>query len=107
MDLAIESPTVSAKARCEFVINFFSDEVKYFDAVNHFIRERRPVRCDYRGIVFAGFARRVLLLVPSGTPHYILRILGLLSTGLRSQHRASSGADRSYTSSDSRVREEL
>jgi len=25
MDLAIESPTVGAKARREFVINFFSD----------------------------------------------------------------------------------
>jgi hypothetical protein len=107
MDLAIESPTVSAKARREFVINFFSDEVKYFDAINHFIRERRPVRCDYRGIVFAGFARRILLLAPSGTPHYILRILGRLSTRLSSQDGASSSSERSYAGSDSRVGEKL
>ena len=61
MDLAIESPTVSAKAWCEFVINFFSDEVKYFDARNDFIGERRSVRGDYWSIVFARFTGRILL----------------------------------------------
>jgi hypothetical protein len=61
MDLTVESPTVSAKARREFVINFFSNEVKYFDASNHFIRERRPVRSDYWSIIFARFTRRILL----------------------------------------------
>ena len=44
MNLAIESPTVSAKATREFMINFFSDQVKYFDSIDYLIRERRSVR---------------------------------------------------------------
>jgi hypothetical protein len=82
MDLAIESPTVSAKARREFVINFFSNEVKYFDASNHFIRERRPVRCDYWSIVFARFTGRILLAICLRIPPDILGTSGRLPTWL-------------------------
>jgi hypothetical protein len=63
MDLAIESPTISAKSWRELVINLFSDEVKHFDASHHFIRECRPVRRDYGSIVFARFTGRILLSV--------------------------------------------
>ena len=36
MNLAIESPAMSAKSWREFVINFFSDQMEYFDASRHF-----------------------------------------------------------------------
>jgi hypothetical protein len=71
MDLAVESPTVSAQARREFVINFFSNQVKHFDAPNHFIRERRPVRCNDRSVIFAGLARRVFLANPRRVPNAV------------------------------------
>jgi hypothetical protein len=92
MDLAIKSPTVGAKARREFVINFFSNEVKYFDASNGFVRERRPVRCDYRGIVFSRFTRRILLAIFWRIPRDILGTFGRLPKMLCSLHRASNSA---------------
>jgi hypothetical protein len=39
MNLAVESPTISAEAGCKLVIHFFSNEMKHFDAFDHFIRE--------------------------------------------------------------------
>jgi hypothetical protein len=78
MDLAIKSPTISAKARREFVINFFGDEVKHFDASNDFVRERRPVRCDYWSIVFARFTGRILLPICWRIPPDILGTFGRL-----------------------------
>src|ERR1700756_608900 len=81
--------------------------MKHFGTSHHFKRERRSVRCDYRGIVFARCARRILLPVRSSIPHSILRIFRRLSARLRSQHGTSSGAERSYASSDSCLREEI
>jgi hypothetical protein len=107
VDLAIESPTISAKAGCEFVINFFSDEMKYFDASNHFIRERRSVRCDYRSIVFTRFTRRILLPICRRIPPYIVGTSGRLPNRLCSLNRASSSAERGYASNDSCLRKEL
>jgi hypothetical protein len=82
MDLAIESPTISAKAWREFVINFFSDEMKYFGASDHFIRERRPVRCDYWSIVFARLTGRKLLPICWCIPPDILGTFGRLPNRL-------------------------
>ena len=107
MNLAIESPTVSAKARGEFVINFFSDEVKYFDSINYFKGERRSVRCDYWSIVFARLARGIFPLSCLRISPDILGILGWLPNRLRSLHRASSRAERGHPSDDSCLREEL
>src|SRR3974390_1442851 len=72
----LKPPTISAKTRGEFVIHFFGNEMKYLDASNHFIRERRPVRCDYWSIVFARFTGREFLwcisLVITGASGWIL-----------------------------------
>src|SRR6516165_5607555 len=102
VDLAIESPTISAKAWREFVINFFSDEVKYFDSINHFKGERRSVRCDYWSIVFARLARRIFVLICLRIFPDILGIFGWCSL-----HRASSRAERGHPSDDSYLRKEL
>jgi hypothetical protein len=107
MDLAIKSPTISAKARREFVINFFGDEVKHFDASNDFIRERRPVRCDYRNIFFARFTGRILLPICRRIPLDILGTCGRLPKILCSLHRANSSTEGGHASSDSCFREEL
>src|SRR6516165_2953240 len=107
MDLAIESPTVSAKARCEFVINLFRDEVKYFDPSNHFKGERRSVRCDHWSIVFARLARRIFLLSCLRISLDMFGIFGWLPNRLCSLHRASSRAKRGHPSDDSCLREKL
>src|SRR5262249_18478861 len=105
MDLAVESPTISAKTWREFVINFFSDEVKYFDAINHFKGERRSVRCDYWSIVFARLARRIFPLSCLRISPDILGIFGWLPNRLCSPHRASSRAEPGHPSDDSCLRE--
>jgi hypothetical protein len=53
MNPAIESPAISAKSWRKFVINFFSNQMEYFDASHHFKGQRRSVGCDYWSIVFA------------------------------------------------------
>jgi hypothetical protein len=107
MDLAIESPTISAKARCEFVINFFGDEVKHFDASNNFVRERRPVRCDYWSIVLARFTGRILLPICWRISPDILGTFGRLRNRLCPLYRVSSSAQRGHARSGSCLREEL
>src|SRR5215469_979560 len=81
--------------------------MKYFDTSHHFERERRAVRCNNRGIVFAGFARRILPAVRSSILRYILTISGCLSVRLCCKHRAGSGTERGCTGSDSCLREEF
>jgi hypothetical protein len=107
MDLAIESPTVSAKSWREFVINFLSDQMKYFNASNHFIREGRSVRRDYRSIVFAGFTRRIVPLIRLSVSHVVLRIFEWLPRRLRSLYGTSSSAERGRACSNNCVREEI
>jgi hypothetical protein len=81
--------------------------MEYFDASHHFIGQRRSVRCDYWSIVFAGFTRRIFLLIRLSVPIDFLRIFGRLSDRLCSFYRARSSTERSRARSNSCIREEL
>src|ERR1700752_3342587 len=56
MHSTIESPTLSSKSRCELMVNFFRDQMKYFKAVDHFVGKRRSVWRDHRCVIATWFA---------------------------------------------------
>src|SRR5260221_9059806 len=75
--------------------------MEYFDASHQFIRQRRSVWCDDWSIVFAGFTRRIFLLIR------LSRIFERLSGRFRSLYGTSSRAECSRSGSNNRLREEL
>src|ERR1700747_2507655 len=62
MHSTIETPTLSSKSRCELMVNFFRDQMKYFKAVEHFVGERRSVWRDHRCVITTRFAWWELLV---------------------------------------------
>src|ERR1700751_1756711 len=76
MHSTIESPTLSPKSRCELMVNFFRDQMKYFKAVEHFVGERRSVWRDHRCVITTRFAWWELLvwirLLGGGAKYFIL-----------------------------------
>src|SRR5260221_5726087 len=75
--------------------------MEYFDASHQFIRQRRSVWCDDWSIVFAGFTRRIVLLIR------LSRIFERLSGRFRSLYGTSSRAECSRSGSNNRLSEEL
>jgi hypothetical protein len=55
--LVVKTPAFSAKTQREFTINFFRDQMKYFDTIDNSVGKRRPIRRDYRSVVSSGFTR--------------------------------------------------
>src|ERR1700743_1439904 len=87
MHSTIESPTLSPKSWCELMFDFFRDQIKYFNLIDHFIWKRRSVWCDDRCVIATRFAWWECLvwtrLLKDGVKNLILfQTLRLICMGL-------------------------